>query len=1255
MNGDKAVRVCILLFCTTNHSSIEKTLDSIKKAGKNDDIFVMLVSSSTQLFGFENQFPFIMKTVDLAENRLVREIERFISKYECDIIMPIFEGDLLDPYYIEYIQYFFNENKDTCDALFTPCITSTKSESPESSLTSGVIQFDLTSDMPFFNRGFSVKSAAVVGRLKTSLGEWAIADALFKSIIRKGFYGVINVVKYRALVNPEPPVSVICDIAEFCYERYKTLPHFLNNSIYNHLKAGSLFNKGLLPLCMFRNILNIDSKILVEINGIRNYYSDMEINGIYHFHSEITDTGLLSGNDVKEILCQTEIPNIEVITDYADISSWSIYLANDNYADKLWPKAVFSFCLQTMDGKARVSFISNNQPLDVTYKLTDENNNSIGNYKIIKDGASIDIHKIAPRESYMASVVIPVFNGEKYLKEAVDSVIGQSMDFFANIQIILVNDGSTDGTEGICLKYESEYPYNIMYKPQSHKGVSAARNAGLQSAVGKYIVFLDADDKLSSGFLDAGVKFLSGNPEIDTVSFPIEFFGSTKLFAVKDTKHKRFDKAGVIDIHEHFNYIQFGVYSTVIRKSAIAGMKFDTRLKYSEDAEFMHRLLLKTMKYGVITEPLYQYRFHEDSTSANKMDDPEWLTHNPIFAEALIRYSKEVYNDVSRYTQYLIIHELIGNISYKTKSIEHEDNLDAVFEHIVESLGYVEDEIILNAEELDYWFRCYLLKLKYNTVKLKIPTVSIFEKKPEFLIGGCKFEHLNPEINIYSVIERNNVLSIYGYYNLALYDGVNLELEFNNTEYSVETGENILLDLFFLKRRVHKACMFSVSIPVTEDGVITFYMRLTVNGSKWPVRLSFTDKAPDSIFISKHVIIKGIEKQNTLSVALLTEDNIEESIKTLRMVSIGKRLKNIDKIENILNAYAQMHALFSKMRVWLFMDEKDTAGSNAEYFFNYCSGQTDGISKYFILSSNTIDRFRIGEVGTVIEYGSDMHKLLYLFSEKVIISEIESNAYNPFSNEEYQAVKALKNNEIVYLPRNTLINGLPSVVNVFSHNLGIIALSSELELQVIKDQGYGFSGSVLQVTGLPKHDKPNDQTQECILFMPNYRDGLYLGEDVFNFDFSSSEYYKKITDLLCDERLIEAADIYGYEIIFRPHDKTISQFSEEDLDESITLASSEYSMETLYSLAALLITDSMPASDFAYMEKPVIYYSFAGADKPEVLFGEMITEHERLIDTIIAYMSDGCSMRDVDRKNTSTFFKYMDSQNCERVYNAVLG
>ena len=117
------------------------------------------------------------------------------------------------------------------------------------------------------------------------------------------------------------------------------------------------------------------------------------------------------------------------------------------------------------------------------------------------------------------------YNCEDYLNETINSLLDQTVSFKDNIEVILVNDGSTDSTEEICQKYVNEYPDNFIYLNQENQGQGAARNLGLKYATGKYVNFLDSDDKFSGNTFYSVYEFFEKHErEIDIVAVPIFFF-----------------------------------------------------------------------------------------------------------------------------------------------------------------------------------------------------------------------------------------------------------------------------------------------------------------------------------------------------------------------------------------------------------------------------------------------------------------------------------------------------------------------------------------------------------------------------------------------------------------------------------------------------------------------------------------------------------------------------------------------------------
>lgn len=119
------------------------------------------------------------------------------------------------------------------------------------------------------------------------------------------------------------------------------------------------------------------------------------------------------------------------------------------------------------------------------------------------------------------SIVIPCYNHALFLEETLYSVLKST---YTDFEIIIVNDGSTDNSEAIAMKFAKQYP-KISYLYQKNQGPSVARNYGIKTAKGKFILPLDADDRISDNYIEKAVSVLESNQKVKVVYCEAEFFG----------------------------------------------------------------------------------------------------------------------------------------------------------------------------------------------------------------------------------------------------------------------------------------------------------------------------------------------------------------------------------------------------------------------------------------------------------------------------------------------------------------------------------------------------------------------------------------------------------------------------------------------------------------------------------------------------------------------------------------------------------
>lgn len=192
--------------------------------------------------------------------------------------------------------------------------------------------------------------------------------------------------------------------------------------------------------------------------------------------------------------------------------------------------------------------------------------------------------KIMNGENYIFSVIIAIYNTGRYLEDSIGSIFNQTIDT-NKIQIILINDGSIDQTNEICMKFVKEHPKNMLYIPIKHSGVSIARNIGLKYAKGKYINFLDADDKWDKNVFKHVLLFFRFFKNIYIVSCRLIFFEGKEKYHQLDYK---FYKTRVINVTEEYNCIQLSSSSSFFHYSLIKANKFKEGIFAGEDTRFIN-------------------------------------------------------------------------------------------------------------------------------------------------------------------------------------------------------------------------------------------------------------------------------------------------------------------------------------------------------------------------------------------------------------------------------------------------------------------------------------------------------------------------------------------------------------------------------------------------------------------------------------------------------------------------------------------
>lgn len=242
------------------------------------------------------------------------------------------------------------------------------------------------------------------------------------------------------------------------------------------------------------------------------------------------------------------------------------------------------------------------------------------------------------------SVIIPIYNGEKYFADCIQSILDQS---FTNIEIIVINDGSTDGSLSLIKRY-AQNDSRIVVINQKNKGVSAARNAGLSKARGDYIMFVDADDYIArKDALELLIDFAKENGNPDVVCF--RRVGDTRGRKAPSGYSKLNDSIiGRMIVDETINTLWDKLYKkSIIKENSI---KFPVGIRMAEDLLFNVQYFCEAKTIGFFDEELYYYREDNQESATkkympNKYDDLMYV--NRKMSEIIDNRSKAIGNALS--------------------------------------------------------------------------------------------------------------------------------------------------------------------------------------------------------------------------------------------------------------------------------------------------------------------------------------------------------------------------------------------------------------------------------------------------------------------------------------------------------------------------------------------------------------------------------------------------------------------------------
>lgn len=364
-----------------------------------------------------------------------------------------------------------------------------------------------------------------------------------------------------------------------------------------------------------------------------------------------------------------------------------------------------------------------------------------------------------------------------------------------------------------------------------------------------------------------------------------------------------------------------------------------------------------------------------------------------------------------------------------------------------------------------------------------------------------------------------------------------------------------------------------------------------------------------------------------------------------------------------------------KKQVWLVSDRTNRGDDNGEVMFRYlCEHAAEDIEPWFVIDRDTPDWEEMQKLGKVVAPFSKQHKLLFLLSEFSLSSQANKAVVNPFGRLEYLYRDLMYDKRLVFLQHGITKDNQSAWLNKYNRNLFGFVVTTQPEYDSVFEYDYYYEKDRVWLTGMPRYDRLYHDEKRYVTIMPTWRKSLSAGTDsegvwLLGEEFSESEYFHFYNSLLNHERLLEAAEQYGYTVCFMPHPNTISGIGLFGHDKRVRFLDATNSYKDVFAQTDLMVTDySSVAFDFAYLRKPIVYAQF---DKEEFFngehsytegyfdyerdgFGEVEYDLESTVSRVIEYMANDCKMKPEYIDRIDKTFAFNDRDCSKRVYEMIL-
>lgn len=757
------------------------------------------------------------------------------------------------------------------------------------------------------------------------------------------------------------------------------------------------------------------------------------------------------------------------------------------------------------------------------------------------------------------SVIIPVYNQELTIRQSVKALL-REQTASCRIEILLVNDGSTDKSGEICRELEARNP-QVRYFEQANRGVSAARNRGIQNARGKYLFYLDADDRLEPGTLGRVKNFFDTvEQEVDLVTYRIDTLYEGKRLE-PHFRYQYLRNSGVYDLRE-YAYIGQTTMNIAVRNRYEHNFLFDENQTFSEDQEYCCRVLRGCLKMGYCAEGRYIYYRTPDSASGRLSGACYVFEQCTALFEKVFSWYED---EVPAAFQGLYINDFYWKLCCNMLYPHHYqgEEYEKAVGRLLALLRRCSNEIILEHPNIDFFEKYYMLRQKgSDTMEWSI--------RPDgfglFHHNICTVWENSVEVVMTKCAVRGGKVVIEGFLKTVFFQFYEKEPILCAIENNGSLTRKLPLrpsahNYYLSHEKTQRFWAFVYECEPGQVRQVCFEMGI---GNRWfPVHYYFMPCVPFS-----------------------------HNYRRYEYFSHGLKLE-MDK-EGVIH----IHEMSEKpcRPIWLYYDCAGVACDNGMLQFLHDCGQKDGVVRYYIVSdARQWERLPDREWG--VPWGSRRHRRLLKQCDRILTAYIEESNVIPYPGDQYDRHAGQFHWEMVYLQHGVLHIDMPWKYSPERMLADRVVVSTKQEARLYEKNGFP-SGNLIRCrmprfTVRPSQEGGGSRGRK-ILYAPSWRSYLVgqYGQDHRwerrDGRFKVSDYYLKMRRMLYDESLQQLLKQYDMELDLKLH--PIFEIYREyynDLPERIHLVSQAGEMDEY----AVFITDfSSYMYDYLFEGIPVFLY-----------------------------------------------------------------